>query len=183
MRSPQKYILFSSLAIVCLGFVLWWIGILSTPRDFSSPATTIRLVDQNGAPVRGVEVNRQWYDSDCSRHGGETQTTGQTGVVYFPKIPAKVGLLTGVPRKLLGMLMICGGGNGTSTTVFVRYHDRWDVTPRGKQLHPEGNSQRDSDGVWFYGGLDSQSNSTAHLTFPSNAKVVDYTLSSKITTN
>lgn len=183
MRSPTKRILFGSIAMVCMGFLLWCLGILSTPRDFSSPATTVRLIDQNGSPVSGIEVGRSWYDSDCNKEGNETQTTDQKGTAYFSKVPAKVGLFTGVPRKLSGLFMICGTGSGTYTTIFVRYQGRCDVTPFEKQLHPEGNSQRDSDGVWFYGGFDSQSNSMANLTFPSNAKVIDYTLSSKVTDN
>ena len=153
-------------------------GFLSTPRDFSSPPTTIRVVDQSGASIRGVEVSRNWYDSDCSTEGGDKTLTDQTGTSQFSKVPASVGLFTGVWRKAYSRFGMCGSGSGTRTTIYVRYRGRYDVVPQGKPVHAVGQSYRNPDGVWFLSSTDSQSNTLVALTFPPRTKTIDYVLSS-----
>jgi hypothetical protein len=153
-------------------------GCLSIPRDFSSPQTVIRLVDQNGSPLGGIEVGRNWYDSDCNKEGSDSKMTDQNGISQFAKVPASVGLFTGSWRKTYLSLGMCGPGSGTCTTAYVRCHGLCKVVPLNKPLHPAGQSYQDSDGVWFHTSTDSQSNTMANLTFPHKTKNIDYTLSS-----
>ena len=183
MRSVAKRILFASSLIIILGAFSWFTGILSAPRDYSSPLTTMRLVDQNGASVSGVEISRHWYDSDCGKEGSETKTTDRAGSAQFSRIPAEVGLFTGSLRKAQMFFAICGSGSGTSTRISVRYKGSCEVILLRKQLHPEGRVQQDSDGVYFYTSLDSESNTLANLSFPSNVRTIDYTLSSRANTH
>lgn len=179
MRSPTKIILLSFGILVCAGVLLLLGGCLSIPRDFSSPSTVIRVADQSGAPIEGIEVSRYWYDSDRSAEGNDKVVTDQTGTSQFSKVPASVGLFTGTWRKMYSHLGMCASGSGTCTTIYVRYRGRFDVVPRGKTLHPAGLSQQDSDGIWFLVSTDSQSNTLVELTFPATTKSIDYALSSK----
>jgi hypothetical protein len=170
MRPKTSFVLLISAVFVLAGVFLIFGGILSTPRDFSSPQTIIRLVNENGAPLSGIEVGRAWHDSDCKADGHETMLTDKTGVCVFAKVPATVGLFTGALRKMCGVVMACGPGGGTYTTIYVRYHGRCKVVPKGKSLHPVGQSNQDPDGVWFLTSTDSLSNTMVNLTFPEKAK-------------
>jgi hypothetical protein len=127
-----------------------------------------------------VEVSRNWYDSDQGKEGSDRTVTDQTGTAQFSKVPASVGLFTGAWRKTYSRLGICGSGSGARTTIYVRYHGRYDVAPRGRSLHAVGRSQQDPDGVWFLASTDSQSNTLVELTFPSGIKAIDYALSSRL---
>jgi hypothetical protein len=178
MRPKLKFILVISAVLVLGGLLLFFGGILSTPRNFSSPQTIIRLLDDSGSPLSGIEVGRAWYDGDRSEDGHDVVLTDKTGISVFSKVPASVGLCTGALRKTCSFAMLCGSGSGTYTTIYVRYHGRCKVVPKGKSLHPVGQSNQDSDGVWFYTSTDSQSNTMANLTFPKKAKSIDYVLSS-----
>ena len=176
LRSQRKYIVISAL-LVFVGF-LHFSGILSTPRDFSSPRTIIRLVDENGNPISGVEVGRGWHDSDRNADGHDVIFTDSTGASEFSKVPANVGLFTGTLRKVGGFVASCGTDSGTTTTIYVRYYGQHKAVPKGKSLHPVGQVYRDSDGVWFHTSTDSQSNTMANLTFPKGVERIDYVLSS-----
>jgi hypothetical protein len=178
MRSRTKFILLSSSTVIFAGGLLLVDGCLSTPRDSSSPETVIRLVDENGSPLGGIEVARNWYDSDRNKEGSDSRITDQNGISQFAKIPASVGLFTGFWRKTYLSLGMCGPGSGTHTTIYVRYHGPCKVVPTSKPLHPAGRSYQDPDGVWFYTSTDSQSNTMANLTFPHKTKNIDYALSS-----
>src|ERR1039458_3165733 len=158
MRTYTKFILLSPVAVVLTGGLLLVGGCLSTPRDFSSPPTSIRVIDQSGAPMSGLEVGRHWYDSDSGADGSDEAVTDQTGSFHFAKVPAKIGLFTGAWRQTYSHLWMCGVGSGTYTEMYVRYHGLYDVVPKGKALHPVGQSQQDPDGVWFVASPDSQSN-------------------------
>lgn len=181
MRSPHKILLVSFGFIAIAGGLLYAVGVLSTPRDFSSPPTSIRVVDQSGAPMSGLEVSRDWYDSDSGTDGRDKEVTDQTGSFHFAKVPASVGLFTGAWRKAYSHLGMCAEGSGTCTEIYVRFRGHYGVLPRDKPLHPVGQhgAQQDSDGVWFDSRLDSQSNTLVSLTFPSKAKSIDYVLSAK----
>lgn len=176
MRARPKRMLLISVLALAGGSILFFVGILSAPRDYSSPQTVIRLVDENGSPVSGIEVSRAWYDSDRNADGHDAALTDKTGVCVFSKVSASVGLFTGSLRKTCGFFMPCGSGSGTYTTIYVRYHGQCKVVPKGKSLHPVGQSNQDSDGVWFYASHDSLSNTTANLTFPQKVKSIDYAL-------
>jgi hypothetical protein len=178
MRSKAKCMLLISSAVLLGGALLYVTGDLSTPRDFSSPQTTIRLVDENGAPLSGIEVERSWYDADLKAEGRDMALTDNSGSCRFSTVPANVGLLTGAWRKAYSSLGMCGSGSGTQTTVYVRYHGLAKVAPKGKPLHPVGGSNQDPDGVWFDASTDSQSNTLVTLTFPMKAKSIEYALSS-----
>lgn len=157
-------------------------GYLSTPRDFSSPLTNVRVIDQNGAPVSGLEVGRSWYDSDSFTDGHETIRTGTNGVASFPKIPANVGLFTGTLRKVVTSFLPCGSGSGTWTTIYVRFPDYYEVVPKDKLLHKSDYSSvadQDQDGITFSTDFDSESNTMANLSFPKTTKMIDYALSAK----
>jgi hypothetical protein len=130
MRTSTKFILLGPVAVVLFGGLLFVGGCLSTPRDFSSPPTSIRVVDQSGVPMSGIEVGRSWYDSDCNTDGSETIRTGSDGTAQFPKIPAKVGVFTGVWRKAYTSLGLCGSGSGTRTEIYVRFAGNNDVVLR-----------------------------------------------------
>ena len=181
MRTYTKFILLSPVAVVLAGGLLLVGGCLSIPRDFSSPPTSIRVVDQSGAPMSSLAVSRYWYDSDFGTDGTEEAVTDQTGSFHFAKIPAKVGLFTGAWRKTYSHLGMCGEGSGTDTTISVHFHGRYDVLPQGKPLHAVGQygARQDSDGVWFESHLDNGSNTFVYLTFPQKAKSIDYVLSAK----
>ena len=179
MRSLSKILLVSSGCIVIAGGLLFAVGVLSKPRDFSSPSTRIQIIDQSGMPISGVEVGRNWYDSDCGKEGSDIVKTDQTGTAQFSKVPANVGLFTGALRKALTSFGRCGSGNGTWTTIYVRYAGRYDVVPKDKSLRPTGQTYQDPDGVTFYVDTDSLSNTLANLSFPIKTKTIDYVLSAK----
>jgi len=179
MRTKVKFFSLISGLLVLVACLLCFGGVLSTPRDFSSPQTMIRLVDDSGSPLGGIEVGRNWYDSDCNKEGSETAVSDRAGISVFPKVPASVGLFTGAWRKAYSKLGMCGSGNGTYTTIYVRYHGLCEVVPRGKPLHPVGQSNQDPDGVWFNSSVDSQSNTMASLTFPHKTRSIKYVLSSR----
>ena len=178
MHSKTKFALLISGVLVFAAGLVCFRGVLSTPRDFSSPQTIIRLVDESGAPLSGIEVGRNWYDSDCNKEGSDKAVSDQAGISAFPKVPTSVGLFTGAWRKAYTRLGMCGSGSGTYTTIYVRYHGLCKVVPKGKPLHAVGLSYQDSDGVWFSTSADSQSNTLANLTFPQKARNIDYVLSS-----
>jgi hypothetical protein len=178
MSARAKLILWSSTTLVLVGGLLLFGGCLSTPRDFSSPQATIRLVDESGSPVKGIEVGRSWYDSDRSTDGHDTAVSDQGGIAQFSKVSASVGLFTGTGRKVGSFFAICGSGSGTSTEIYVRYHGLCKVAPKGKTFHPVGQSNQDPDGVWFYTSTDSQGNTMANLTFPQKITNIDYVLMS-----
>jgi hypothetical protein len=179
MRSFSRMLLVSSGSVVIAGGLLFAVGVLSKPRDFSSPSTRIQVIDERGAPISGLEVGRSWEDCDCSKEGSEIVKTDQTGTAQFSRVPANVGLFTGALRKALTSLGSCGSGNGTWTTIYVRYAGRYDVVPKDKPLHPTGQTYQDPDGVTFYVSTDSLSNTLANLSFPKKTKVIDYVLSSR----
>jgi hypothetical protein len=182
MRIYTKLFLLSPVAVVLAGGLLFVGGCLSTPRDFSSPSTSIRIVDQSGAPMSGLEVGRNWIDSDSNTDGDDTIRTGVDGTAHFPKIPANVGVFTGVLRKTITSLGPCGSGSGTWTTIYVRFSGNYDVAPKDKPLHKGKYSSvadQDEDGVTFYTGFDSGSNTMANLSFPKKTKTIDYVLSAK----
>ena len=180
MRTYTKFILLSLIAVVLAGGLMFIGGCLSIPRDFSSPSTSIRFVDQNGVPMSGLEVGRSWYDSDSNTDGHETTRTGIDGTAQFLKIPAKVGVFTGALRKTVTSLGPCGSGSGTWTTIYVRFTGKYDVVPKDKPLHKtKYGSHQDQDGVTFYTDLDRRSNTMANLSFPAKTKSIDYVLSAK----
>jgi hypothetical protein len=179
MRTYTKFILLSPVAVVIAGGLLFVGGVLSTPRDFSSPPTRIRVIDQRDTPMSGIEVSRDWYDSDSLKNGSDVIETDQTGTSQFSKIPASVGLFTGAWRKTYTRLLTGGSGSGTHTTIYVRYHGLYNVVPKWKTLHPAGMTSQDQDGVWFYSGVDDQSNTLVEIKFPDNTKTIDYELLSK----
>jgi hypothetical protein len=74
---------------------------------------------------------------------------------------------------------MCGSGSGAYTKIDVRFRGVYDVVPKGKTLRPVGQSHQDSDGVWFVADLDSNSNTMVSLSFPTNAKKIDYELLAK----
>lgn len=162
-----------------LGAGVHFTGVLSKPRGFSSPETSIRLLDEHGSPLANIEVDRNWYDSDLRKDGSSTIYTDDRGLAHFERVPARVGLLTGLGTRALGFLSPCGAGGGTRTTIYVHYHGSCVVVPKDKILHAEGRSSRDQDGVWFYTSTDSRSNTLANLTFPEKMAPIDYVLSSK----
>jgi len=166
-------------AVVLGAGLLFLLGISSKPRHFSSPETFIHLVDENGSPLANIEVGRNWYDSDLQKEGSETTNTDIRGLARFQRVPASVGVFTGAGTKALGFFSPCGAGSGTRTTIYVRYHGTCTVVPKNRKLHPEGQSNRDQDGVWFSTSTDSKSNTLANLTFPEKMESIDYVLSSK----
>ena len=179
MRLATKLILVTSSVLVAAGGFLMFGGVLSAPRDFSSPSGSIQVVDQTGAPIDGVGVSRNWYDSDCGTEGSDQAVADQPGHFHFSKVPATVNLFTGAWRKTYSTLGMCGSGSGTYTKINVRFRGVYDVEPKGKTLHPVGKSHQDSDGVWFVADLDSSSNTMVSLSFPTNARMIDYELSAK----
>jgi hypothetical protein len=179
MRLATKLILVSSGVLVAAGGFLLLGGVLSTRRDFSSPSASVQIIDQSGAPIDGVEVSRNWYDSDCGTEGSDRAVADQPGHFQFSKVPASVSLFTGAWRKTYSTLGMCDSGSGTYTKINVRFRGVYDVVPKGKTLHPVGQSHQDSDGVWFVADLDSNSNTMVSLSFPTNAKIIDYELSAK----
>jgi hypothetical protein len=184
MRALPKFILLTLGALTLTCGLLFASFVFSTPRDFSSPQATIRLVDKEGSPLSGIEVGRHWYDSDLGSSDGDIVRTDVQGIAQFSKIPANVGIFTGSARKAFGWLGPCGGFScGTSTTIYVRYNGLCEVFPKDRSMHDAGwfaHSPRyqDSEGVLFYSGTDSQSNTMANLEFPKNAKSIDYVLQS-----
>ncbi len=179
MRLAAKSILVSSGVLVRAGGFLIFGGVLSTPRDFSSPSASVEIIDQVGAPIDGVEASRNWYDSDCGTEGSDRATADQPGQFHFSKVPASVSLFTGAWHKTYSTLGMCGSGSGTYTKINIRFQGIYDVVPKGKTLRAVGQSHQDSDGVWFVADLDGNSNTIVQLTFPTDANVIDYELSAK----
>lgn len=165
----------SGVLILVVG-LLFAMGILSVPRDFSSPQTVIRLVDGKGAPLSGIKVVRNWYDSDSGKEGSDQVASDQAGIARFSKVPANVGPFTGAWRKACTSLGMCGAGSGTSTTVYVRYLGLCTVAPKSTTLRKVGQSNQGPDCIWFYSFIDSESNTVANLSFPGTTKNIDYVL-------
>lgn len=161
---------------LCIISMLLPSGCLSYPRNFSSPHTRIRIVDEHDRPIMGVTVARSWEDSDRGKYDRDELETDSSGVVGFPNVPAKVGLFTGSLKNTLSFFTPCFLGSGTETRIMIRYHGRYRVFPKGKTLHPTGLVFRDPDGVWFDASNDNQSNTLIHLTFPPRTRSIDYTL-------
>ena len=176
MRSKAKFVFLIFGILILIGWFLFTNGILSTPRDVSSPQTIIRLVDENGSPLSGIEVGRNWYDSDCGMDGSDTRETNQDGIARFPKVSARVGLFTGALRKAVTSFAMCGYGSGTSTSIYVRYRGLCTVVPKDKPLHPVGQSNQDPDGVWFDSTPDDAGNTMVHIAFLNKTKNIDYVL-------
>jgi len=156
-------------------------GCLSSPRDFSSPSTTIRIVDQSGSPISGIEVIRDWYDSDCLTKGSDTNLTDTAGTVRFPKIPAQVGLFTGAWRKAHDNLEPRGSASGTTTTIGISLVGIDGVVPKNGALHKMEHSPdlyEAGDGVVFY-TPDRQTNAMTYITFPDKSKLISYDVSAK----
>jgi hypothetical protein len=157
-------------------------GCLSSPRDFSSPPTTLKIVSENGAPLSDVEVSRYWDDSDCDTRGSETNKTDLNGTVRFPKIPASVGLFTGAGRKIHDNLAPRGSASGTSTSLRVHFVGVYEVVPKDSPLQKievAHDLYEDKDGVVFYTSFDSRSNTMTEITFPEKSKLIDYVVSAK----
>jgi hypothetical protein len=129
--------------------------------------------------MSGISVIRNWLDSDTRKEGRDETVTDQTGTSQFSMIPANVGVVEHVLSKIVGFFGSCSPGSGTQTRILVSYSGRYDVVPRGKELHRVGMVSRDSDGVWFGVGTDSQSNTWVQLTFPERTKTIDYVLLSR----
>lgn len=174
-RKARFVFMVSGVLILVVG-LLFAMGILSMPRDFSSPQAVIRLVDGKGAPLAGIKVVRNWYDSDRGRQGSDQVVSDQAGIARFSEVPANVGPFTGAWRKAYTSLGMCGAGSGTSTTVYVRYHGICNVSPKSKTLRKVGQSNQDPDGVWFDSSTDSGSNTMVNLSFPGTTKNIDYVL-------
>jgi hypothetical protein len=177
MHSKARFIFLIIGSILLAVWALFAAEVLSTPRDFSSPQTIIRLCDENDAAVVGFEVSRHWYDSDLGTEGSAQVITDSNGVASFPKVPANVALFTGVLRRAIGHFAMCGFGSGTRTIIYVRCHGLCTVAPKDKPLTKVGRSNQDADGVWFDSSNDSESNTLVHLSFPQQAKAIDYKLS------
>lgn len=176
MRVKARFVFMVCGALILVVGLLFAMGILSMPRDFSSPQTVIRLVDGKGAPLAGIRVVRNWYDSDRGKEGNDQVVSDPAGIARFSKVPANVGPFTGAWRKACTSLGMCGAGSGTSTTVYVRYHGICTVAPKSKTLRKAGQSSPDPDGVWFYSSTDSESKTLANLSFPGTIKNIDYVL-------
>ena len=181
--SKLNFFIRITLGIFFLGWLLLLVGILSTPRDFSSPDVIIRLVDENDSPLPGISVTRDWYDSDKGTEGYDMVVSDPKGIAKFSKVPANVGLFTGTWKKTYTFFGMCGSGSGTSTKISVCYNGLRNVVPRNKPLRPVGQSHQDPDGVWFYTSTDIYSNTWANLTFPQKSQHIDYLLSSKLQNN
>jgi hypothetical protein len=177
VKAHVKIILAGSVCLLAMGGFFFATGVFSRPRDFSSPSVRIRIVDQGGAPMSGVEVGRNWYDSDLGRDGSEVVRTDSSGAAEFARVPARVGLFTGGFRKALTSLGPCGPGSGTLTTVYVRCAGRSEVAPKNRLLHQTGQTFQDSEGITFNVSTDSLSNTMAFLSFPRQTTAVDYVLS------
>src|SRR5882724_834906 len=80
MRLKAKSLFLIAGVVILVGWLLFAIGIFSTPRDFSSPQTVIRLVDVKGSPLVGIEVGRDWYDSDRGKDGSDRVVSDQAGI-------------------------------------------------------------------------------------------------------
>ena len=119
MRLTIKYILLG-FGFLAVGGLLVLGGVLSIPRDYSTPSATIKIFDQTGASIDGVEVSRDWYDSDCGTEGCDRAVADQPGHFQFSKVPASVGIFTGAWRKAYSFLGMCGSGSGTDTKIDVR---------------------------------------------------------------
>ena len=129
--------------------------------------------------MSGISVIRNWYDSDTRKEGREERLTDQTGTTHFSKIPANVGVVEHFLWKIVSFIGSCSRGSGTQTRILISYSGLYDVVPRGKELHRMEKVSRDSDGVWFGVGTDSQSNTWVQLTFPARTKTIDYVLLSR----
>jgi len=119
MRFAIKCILAGSGLITFGGFLVLG-GVLSIPRDYSTPSASITIIDQKGAPIDGIEVSRYWYDSDCGTEGLDRAVADQPGHFEFPKVPARIGIFTGAWRKAYSLFGMCGSGSGTDTKIDVR---------------------------------------------------------------
>ena len=83
MRLITKIGLLSDSTIILAGVLLFAGGCLSTPRDFASPSATVRITDQSNVPISGLEVSRNWYDSDVGNEGSDSAASDQSGSYVF----------------------------------------------------------------------------------------------------
>jgi len=95
MRLTIKYILLG-FGFLAVGGLLVLGGVLSIPRDYSTPSATIKIFDQTGASIDGVEVSRDWYDSDCGTEGCDRAVADQ---------PTSQGISAGKDAKYFWLQM------------------------------------------------------------------------------
>jgi hypothetical protein len=95
MRFAIKCILAGSGLITFGGFLVLG-GVLSIPRDYSTPSASITIIDQKGAPIDGIEVSRYWYDSDCGTEGCDRAVADQ---------PTSQGISAGKDAKYFWLQM------------------------------------------------------------------------------
>jgi len=170
---------------VCTGFSLLAVGVvvagcLSSPRDFASPACTIRIVDEHGSSLSRVSVARHWDDRDSNKRDSDFAETDDSGVARFPAVPARVGLLTGAATKTVGNLSSCAWGSGTRTSISVHYAGRYILLSGERRYHQVAPTVfSDSESVTVRLFTDDKTNTLVFLEFPKGKRNINYTLVSR----
>lgn len=98
----KKYLLLAALAVV--------VAVLFSPREITvAPAWRLRVVNEQGAPLKDVFVRQSWkhysYELDAGEHE-EDAWTDENGYVAFPRRTIKVSLIKQAfaPLIVAGML-------------------------------------------------------------------------------
>jgi hypothetical protein len=76
----------------------------------ASPSATLKVVDENGKPLEGIRVTRQW-DTSENQKGADQSITDSSGQVSFTRVEYRMTWLKRVTKPLLIFVPAsCGPG-------------------------------------------------------------------------
>jgi hypothetical protein len=106
MKAPLKYCLITLMAIIIL-----FVGLAFWPYKLvASPSSTLRVLDESGKPLVGVQVTRQW-DTSEGQKGEDKSVTDHNGQVNFKGVEFRMSWLKRIAKPLLIFVPAsCGPG-------------------------------------------------------------------------
>ena len=134
LSTPKKMVLIAALvAISVIALYPWKTSVV--------PEWRVRIVEQNGAPVRDTAVREVWHHSSLeSASHQEDLTTDKDGYVTFPERTIRSPLIVRIFRPMVNAINP-HGSSGPFASVFVLSpaYDTWsnDALLPGKPLPTE----------------------------------------------
>ncbi len=162
------------MAIVSLVVALTWLPF----RLIASPKSVLRIVNEDGRPLAGIRVVREW-DTSEGQKGDDQATTDVNGEVQFERVEFRMSQLKRMARPLLIFLpSACGPGWE------VYGHAEFDVYwPEGYGLKFDGAEWKkvqatyeNREGIHIYDPLQSSQTNYLELYIFNKRKDFEYTL-------